>query len=83
MAVNQTVLKFMKDGNRPYALNDIYEKFKADHGKTALQKALDTLVGQKKLLVKAYGKMNIYSVMHQNEKVDPEKVRKRMKFFLV
>lgn len=74
MAINQSVLQFMQAGGRPYALNDVYDKLGKDFGKTALQKALDALTSQKKLIEKAYGKQKVYAVAQRKENTDPEKV---------
>jgi 26S proteasome regulatory subunit (ATPase 3-interacting protein) len=44
MGVNETVLKYLKDQNRPYSANDIMQNLHKEFGKTAVQKALDYLV---------------------------------------
>lgn len=69
----------MQDGNRPYALNDVHDKFGKDHGKTALQKVLDTLVSQGKLFEKIYGKQKIYCAVQKTDKSDPEKSHQELR----
>lgn len=38
------VLNYMKQQNRPYSVNDIFLNLHKEIGKTAVQKALDSLV---------------------------------------
>ncbi|KAM7344458.1 homologous-pairing protein 2 homolog [Cochliomyia hominivorax] len=56
----KVVQEFMLKENRPYAINEIVEKCGKDLGKTAIQKALDSLVNQEVLKEKCYGKHKIY-----------------------
>lgn len=44
------VLQYLTSQNRPYSVNDIVLNLHKEHGKTAVQKALDTLVEVFKIL---------------------------------
>ena len=46
------VHKYLRDQNRPYSINDILLNLHKEHGKTALQKAIDVLVVEGKVIEK-------------------------------
>ncbi|XP_017774535.1 PREDICTED: homologous-pairing protein 2 homolog [Nicrophorus vespilloides] len=74
---SQQILKFLADQNRPFNANDIAQNVDKEFGKSAVQKALDKLVGQHKVMVKAYGKQNIYCIVQSDATSDmPEQVRR-------
>lgn len=43
-STESAVLQYLTSQNRPYSVNDIVLNLHKEHGKTAVQKALDTLV---------------------------------------
>jgi 26S proteasome regulatory subunit (ATPase 3-interacting protein) len=55
---------FMLKSCRPYSANDIqaFMKSYGDYGKTELQRAIDKLVGNGRLVEKVYGKQKVYSI---------------------
>jgi len=55
-------LKYLRDQNRPYSTNDIVLNLHKEHGKTAVQKALDSLVAETKVTEKLNGKQKAYVV---------------------
>ncbi|KAJ8923950.1 hypothetical protein NQ315_006726 [Exocentrus adspersus] len=63
----KAVLNFLEEHNRPFTVNDIQQGVKGDFGKTAIQKALDSLVGDEKVREKIYGKQKIYCVKQEND----------------
>ncbi|KAK2717106.1 homologous-pairing protein 2 homolog [Artemia franciscana] len=56
------VLKYLIGQNRPYSVNDVVQNLHKEFGKTAVQKAVDVLVMEKKLKEKTYGKQKVYCV---------------------
>ena len=46
------VHRYLRDQNRPYSTNDILLNLHKEHGKTAIQKAIDTLVVEGKVIEK-------------------------------
>lgn len=58
----EVVYEYMKKQNRPYSLVDIFNNLHKEHGKTAVQKAIDQLVSNGKLCEKVYGKQKVYVV---------------------
>ena len=58
----QVVLKYMTDQNRPYSTNDVLMNLHKEFGKTAIQKSLDTLVVEGKLVEKVNGKQKAYVI---------------------
>lgn len=58
----EAVFKYLESTNRPYSANDIVQNMHKEFGKTAVQKALDDLVSQSRVLEKVYGKQKIYCV---------------------
>ncbi|KRT82493.1 hypothetical protein AMK59_4254 [Oryctes borbonicus] len=59
------VLQFMQIQNRPFSSNDIMQNVNKEHGKTAIQKALDKLVSKNKVFEKSYGKQKVYCVVQE------------------
>lgn len=66
------VYKYLQNQNRPYSTNDIVTNLHKEYGKTAVQKALDELVSQNKIIEKIYGKQKVYCILQQDENTDPE-----------
>ena len=62
----QIVLKYMSDQNRPYSTNDVLMNLHKEFGKTAIQKALDNLVQEGKLVEKVNGKQKAYVINQEN-----------------
>ncbi len=56
------VLSYLTAQNRPYSTNDVVSNLHNEHGKTAVQKALDLLVAEGKLKEKINGKQKAYVV---------------------
>lgn len=56
---------YLRAQNRPYSANDIVLNLHKEHGKTAVQKALDLLVADGKVAEKLNGKQKAY-VIHQS-----------------
>ena len=52
----------MTDQNRPYSTNDVLMNLHKEFGKTAIQKALDMLVAEGKLVEKVNGKQKAYVI---------------------
>ena len=46
------VYKYLRDQNRPYSINDILLNLHKEHGKAALQKSIDVLVVEGKVIEK-------------------------------
>ena len=59
-ACQKSVLKYLTDQNRPYSANDIVLNMHKEHGKTAVQKALDSLVAETKVVEKVSCKVLIF-----------------------
>nr|CAD7572520.1 unnamed protein product [Timema californicum] len=64
----QAVLKYLGDQNRPYNAIDIATNLHNEYGKTVVQKSLDKLVDQGKVIVKTYGKQKIYGIKQDSSK---------------
>ncbi|XP_055908837.1 homologous-pairing protein 2 homolog [Eupeodes corollae] len=64
--VSKEVLSLLQEGNKPYSVNDIFEKCGKQHGKAAVQKALDSLLFREKIIEKAFGKQKIYFIRQSN-----------------
>ena len=62
----QIVLKYMRDQNRPFSTNDVMMNLHKEFGKTAIQKALDTLVSEGQLVEKVNGKQKAYVINQEN-----------------
>ncbi len=56
------VLQYLTHQNRPYSVNDIVLNLHKEHGKTAIQRALDVLVADGKVKEKVNGKQKAYVV---------------------
>ncbi|PAA76096.1 hypothetical protein BOX15_Mlig033336g19 [Macrostomum lignano] len=56
------VLDYMRDANRPYSVNDVFSNLHKAVGKTAIQRALDSLVSAGLINEKTYGKQKVYVV---------------------
>lgn len=58
----EAVKKYLATTNRPYSANDIVMNLHKQFGKTAVQKALDSLVIADDVLEKTYGKQKVYVI---------------------
>ncbi|RUS89672.1 hypothetical protein EGW08_002593 [Elysia chlorotica] len=56
-----SVLAYMLKQNRPYSVQDVFQNMGKDFGKTAVQKAMESLTAEGKLVEKIYGKQKVYS----------------------
>ncbi|XP_018564530.1 homologous-pairing protein 2 homolog [Anoplophora glabripennis] len=68
----QAVLNFLENHIRPFSVNEIQQGVKGDFGKSAIQKALDSLVEQQKVKEKIYGKQKVYCLIQQNDATEAE-----------
>jgi len=59
------IFKYMFDQNRPYSVTDIHMNLHKEYGKTAVQKALDMLTDDKKVVEKVYGKQKVYVISQE------------------
>lgn len=48
------VFKYLRDQNRPYSVNDIMLNLHKEHGKAAIQKGIDLLVCDGKIIEKVF-----------------------------
>ncbi|XP_037093160.1 homologous-pairing protein 2 homolog isoform X1 [Pollicipes pollicipes] len=70
------IFKYLFDQNRPYSVTDIHMNLHKEYGKTAIQKSLDTLVEERKVLEKVYGKQKVYVVNQElHPKVEESELR--------
>lgn len=74
---SEAVEAFLQKENRPFSVNDILQSLGKDHGKAAVQKALDKLVAQNKAKQKTYGKQNIFCVAQDD--TNPKETEKYLK----
>lgn len=58
----EVVLRYLTQANRPYSANDLHLNLHKEHGKPAIQKAVDALVAEEQLRVKVNGKQTCYFV---------------------
>jgi hypothetical protein len=65
--VEEEVLKYLENTNRPYSVNNIVLNLHDQFGKGAIQKALDTLVANNFVLEKIYGKQKIYVIRQSDD----------------
>ncbi|PSN49182.1 Homologous-pairing protein 2 [Blattella germanica] len=65
MGPPEVVLKYLRDQNRPYSVNDIFMNLHKEIGKTAVQKALDHLVEKDHISEKTYGKQKVYVIKQE------------------
>ena len=59
---SSAVFSYLSQQNRPYSANDLHLNLHKEHGKTAIQKVVDTMVEEGKLKVKVNGKQTCYFV---------------------
>jgi len=70
------VFTYLRDQNRPYSVNDMVLNLHKEHGKTAIQKALDKLVEDERVREKTYGKQKVYVISQANlPAAAPEELR--------
>nr|XP_023024012.1 homologous-pairing protein 2 homolog isoform X1 [Leptinotarsa decemlineata] len=67
MACKDAVLKFLEDHNRPFSNNDIQGSVPGGFCKSAVQKALDSLIDENKVKEKVYGKQKVYCILQNND----------------
>ena len=58
----QKVLAYLLKQNRPYSAQDITSNLNKEVGKTAVQRALDLYVSEKKVREKVYNKQKVYCI---------------------
>ena len=58
----QKVLAYLRKQNRPYSAQDITSNLNKEVGKTAVQRALDMYVTEKKVKEKVYNKTKVYCI---------------------
>ncbi|KAJ8670333.1 hypothetical protein QAD02_001592 [Eretmocerus hayati] len=64
----EAVYNYMKIQNRPHSANDVVNALdKEKHGKAAIQKALDKLAENEKLLLKISGKQKVYCISQESK----------------
>ena len=61
-----SVLSYLRSQNRPYSANDIVNNLHKEHGKSAVQKALDLLVADHKIHEKINGKQKAYVILQDD-----------------
>jgi 26S proteasome regulatory subunit (ATPase 3-interacting protein) len=66
MDPSEAVVKYLRDQNRPYSTNDIFNNLHEEIKKPAIQKALDQLVGRGVITEKVYGKQKVYVVKQED-----------------
>lgn len=59
-AAMDAVLEYLMRQNRPYSVVDVFNNLHKEHGKTAVQKALEQLAADGKIKEKTYGKQKVY-----------------------
>ena len=69
------VLKYLVAQNRPYSATDVMQNLHKEFGKTAIQKALDELAVQGRILEKVYGKQKVYCALQQGSASREEMAR--------
>ena len=55
------IKNYLEKQNRPYSAIDIFNNLHKEFGKTAVVKALETLVEQEQIIEKIYGKQKVYA----------------------
>lgn len=63
MSCAEAVLKYMVAQNRPYSATDVTMNLGNQHSKGSVQKALEQLAQQGRLLEKEYGKQKVYCAL--------------------
>ncbi|XP_026272010.1 homologous-pairing protein 2 homolog isoform X1 [Frankliniella occidentalis] len=66
MGVNEAVLEYLVGQNRPYSATDVTQNLLNAHSKGAVQKALEHLAAQGRIIEKENGKQKVYCAL-QNE----------------
>jgi 26S proteasome regulatory subunit (ATPase 3-interacting protein) len=66
MDPSDVVIKYLRDQNRPYSLNDIFSNLHEEIRKPAVQKALEHLVEQSRITEKVYGKQKVYVIKQED-----------------
>lgn len=66
MDSSEVVIKYLRDQNRPYSANDIFNNLHEEIKKPTVQKALDKLVEQGRITEKVYGKQKVYVVKQEH-----------------
>lgn len=79
---NEAVIKYLVDTNRPYSCADITVNLRGAFGKTAIQKALDTMSESGKIKCKLYGKQKVYAAIQVECKDDEEDIVGKERVFL-
>ncbi|XP_055854736.1 homologous-pairing protein 2 homolog [Episyrphus balteatus] len=74
--VSKEVLSLLQEGNKPYSVNEVFEKCGKEYGKAAVQKALDSLLFREKIVEKAFGKQKIYFIRQSS--YDPKEVKSEL-----
>jgi len=70
----EIVYKFMVTANRPFSSNDVFSSLQQQGvGKSAVDKALDQLVKENKIVMKVNGKQKIYCVVQQDSVAEDQK----------
>lgn len=69
MDSSKVVVKYLRDQNRPYSTNDIFNNLHEEIKKPAIQKALDQLVETGAIIEKVYGKQKVYVVKQEDMNV--------------
>ncbi|KAK3927715.1 Homologous-pairing protein 2-like protein [Frankliniella fusca] len=63
MAANKAVFEYLVGQNRPYSANDVTQNLLNAHSKGAVQKALEQLAAQGRILEKENGKQKVYCAL--------------------
>lgn len=70
----EIVYKYMTTANRPFSGNDVFSSVQRQGvGKSAVDKALDQLVKEKKIVMKLNGKQKIYCAMQPDSAAEDQK----------
>jgi 26S proteasome regulatory subunit (ATPase 3-interacting protein) len=69
MDPSEVVIKYLRDQNRPYSTNDIFNNLHEEIKKPAVQKTLDHLVEIGTIIEKVYGKQKVYVVKQEDTNV--------------
>ncbi|KAI9216370.1 Tat binding protein 1-interacting protein-domain-containing protein [Blastocladiella britannica] len=67
----EAVLQYLQRFNRPFGQNDIAVGLKDSVGKSAIAKALATLVEQQKVVDKPFGKTHVYWIAQNDDDMPP------------
>lgn len=70
----ETVYKFMKTANRPFSSNDVFSNLQRQGvGKASVDKVLEQLTKEKKIVMKLNGKQKIYCVVQPDSTAEDQK----------